>query len=77
MEVKIGDRFRNEDDGWWIIWEVDVDGIPTVIDRGSSNFDVGYKNIDWYFDSMHDTYLGNFAKSNNFKLIYDILSDGN
>lgn len=74
-ELNIGDRFRNEDsDDWWFIWEIDVDGVPTVIDSGSSSYNVGYKGHSWYFDSMFDTYLGNFAKSNNFKLIFDILN---
>lgn len=78
MEVKIGDRYRHKTDS--DVWEVVDSKTAVCIEVGSwlDQSDLNSKlNPDVLTHNTSFEYLGNYAKSNNFKVVYDILNDGN
>lgn len=72
-KLKVGDRYKFKTLDNEFVWEVNDRGIPTIISTIKGPMKVGYQNQDWGIGE-YDEYLGNFAKSNNFKIIYDILN---
>jgi hypothetical protein len=72
--MKAGDRYRYKNSlGTTFVWEVNADGVATVIDAGSSEWEVGTCHPKWRV-GVCEIYLGNFSKSSNFRDIYDILN---
>jgi hypothetical protein len=76
LRPKIGDRYLYGDDTHYNLWEVTSVNTITIIESSITRF-VG-RNLA--MDDMHPggmKFIGNFSKSNNFKIIYDILNETN
>lgn len=77
-EIKVGDRYEFDDsDSHWFIYEyISVNYDVVIIDSNSkypiSSWTIGEIN-NWQPDD--DKYMGNFAKSDNFSNLYNILSE--
>jgi hypothetical protein len=78
-KFKLGDIFRDYETG--DTWEVIAEGskpyedVTAICIEAGDGYQVGQIH-DWQCNFHRWKYLGNHAKSNNFKNIYDILNDG-
>jgi hypothetical protein len=72
---KVGDRYRHKFDK--DVWEVVSKKYVKLIEHGEF---FNEHNLNIEIDICHIShaykYIGNFAKSNNFKTIYEILNSG-
>lgn len=77
-KFKVGDRFKDYETG--DTWEVIEEGpkpygdVTAICIVGGDGYHVGQIH-DWQSEFHRWIYLGNYAKSNNFKTIYDILNN--
>jgi hypothetical protein len=78
MEARFikGDRLRNIQGHIWEVTGVGRDRLYkcVCVDTGQLYSIGDVKEWNFYQDNVWE-YLGNFGKSNNFKLIYDILNN--
>lgn len=77
MEVKIGDRYRHKTNS--DVWEIVDSKTAVCIEVGSWLYQSDLNstlNPDVLTLTISFEYIGNFSKSNKFKIIYDILNDG-
>lgn len=77
-KIRIGDRFRYKLSNGYHVWEK-IGPMSTdlvVVETRGGGRPIGYEfHKSDTFNVERYTYLGNFGKSNNFKIIYDILND--
>ena len=75
MTPKIGDRYKFEQDSYYRIWEIcNNQGFAVLIQTDAPNYYIGHKTKAALL-TYNCTYLGNFAKSDNFTNLYSILNE--